>query len=142
MESISSLSGCCYNPPYIHYNTHSESIYDHKAAAGRLYDVAYFGASFMLMPDPVQCLKHVKKNLKVDGTMYFTQTFQEKKVWVVDILKPIMYWLTTVDFGKTTYPEEFFRILEKGGVTVTEMHTLSTGFLGVTSMRLVSCKLA
>ena len=33
-----------------------ESVYDHKAPKGKLYDVAYFGASFMLMPDQVKWL--------------------------------------------------------------------------------------
>ena len=27
-----------------------ESIYDHRTGPGKLYDVVYFGASFMLMP--------------------------------------------------------------------------------------------
>ena len=53
-----------------------ESIYDHYAPKGKLYDVAYFGASFMLMPDPVKCLKHVKTQVNPDATIYFTQTFQ------------------------------------------------------------------
>ena len=70
-----------------------QSIYDYAAPAGTVYDVAYFGASFMLMPDPVQCLVHVKTLVKPNANIYFTQTFMERRIWLMDFIKPIMTWL-------------------------------------------------
>ena len=70
-----------------------ESIYDHQVNNGLKYNIAYFGASFMLMPDPVKCLLRVKSQVEPDASIFFTQTFQVKKFWLVDLIKPIMTWL-------------------------------------------------
>ena len=122
-----------------------ESIYDHKCIdENRLYDVIYFSGSFMLMPDPIQCLIHIRNLMKVDGNeaIYFTQTFQEKSLWFVDIIKPLLCWFTTIDFGHTTYERDFIKVLKAGGLEIVDMRTISKGVLGSTSSRLVTVKIA
>lgn len=101
------------------------SIYDHH---GGPYDAAYFGASFMLMPDPAHVLRHVTSLLKPGGKVYFTQTFQEKPSPFMERLKPMLKKLTTIDFGQVTYEADFLRVVEGCGLDVVENTTMHTQF--------------
>jgi tRNA A58 N-methylase Trm61 len=101
-----------------------ESIYDHK---GGPYDAAYFGASFMLMPDPQGALRHVMSLLRPGGRVYFTQTFQEKRSKIVETMKPLLVKLTTIDFGKVTYEADFLKVVDEAGMEVLSNDTLDKG---------------
>ncbi len=94
-----------------------QSIYDHQ---GGPYDAAYFGASFMLMPDPSRALRHVSTLLKPGGRVYFTQTFQETRSPLMEKLKPFLVHLTTIDFGHVTYEADFLNVVDDGGLSVIE----------------------
>ena len=98
-----------------------ESILDHRAGP---YDAIYFSASFMLMPDPPRVLRHVAQLLAGEGRLYFTQTFQERRSAVLERTKPLLRMVTTIEFGRVTYEDDFRRTLEAGGVTLQEMLTL------------------
>ena len=76
-----------------------ESIYDHR---GGPYDAAYFSASFMLLPDPLAALRHVTALLAPGGRLYFTQTFEHQPSRLVEVLKPLLRLVTTIDFGGYT----------------------------------------
>lgn len=99
-----------------------ESIYDH---AGGPYDAAYFGASFMLMPDPQRALRHVMGRLTPNGKIYFTQTFQERRSRFLEVLKPMLVRLTTIDFGTVTYEAKFLAVVEAAGMEVLSNDVLS-----------------
>lgn len=94
-----------------------ESVYDHQ---GGPYDAAYFGASFMLMPDPVAALRHVVSRLRPDGRVFFTQTFQERQSLFAENVKPLLVKLTTIDFGRVTYEGDFLRTVAAAGVAVEQ----------------------
>lgn len=94
-----------------------ESVYDH---VGGPYDAVYFSASFMLLPDPVAALNHVKELLKPEGRLYFTQTFEHHRSGVMERIKPLLRHLTTIDFGQVTYEEDFLDTLERGHATMIE----------------------
>ncbi len=100
---------------------HLQSILDHRAGP---YDAIYFSASFMLMPDPPQVLRHVAKLLAEGGQLYFTQTFQEKRSTFMERTKPLLRRVTTIEFGRVTYEDDFRRTLDAGGVELREMLTL------------------
>lgn len=95
-----------------------ESVYDH---CGGPYDVAYFSASFMLLDRPEEALRHVASLLKPDGLILFTQTFNDRRSRLVEIAKPLLVKLTTVEFGRVTYEDEFLRCLNAGGLTLKEL---------------------
>ena len=101
-----------------------ESVYDH---AGGPYDAAYFSASFMLLPDPPAALRHVRSLLAPGGRIYFTQTFEHHPSWLVERLKPLLHLLTTIDFGRVTYEEDFRRALADGGEAVEAFEVLNAG---------------
>jgi ubiquinone/menaquinone biosynthesis C-methylase UbiE len=91
------------------------------------FDAAYFSASFMLMPDPGQVLRHVSGLLAPGGRIYFTQTFEERRSPFMERLKPLLHRLTTIHFGTVTYEEDFLRTVEGAGMKVLEHVKLSSG---------------
>jgi SAM-dependent methyltransferase len=101
-----------------------ESIYDHH---GGPYDAVYFSASFMLLPDPAAALLHVRSLLAPGGRLYFTQTFEERRSAFVEWVKPLLRRLTSIDFGRVTYEDDFRAVLAAAGVAIEEMRTLHGG---------------
>ena len=101
-----------------------ESVYDH---AGGPYDAAYFSGSFMLLPDPPAAVRHVVSLLSPGGRLWFTQTFEHERSPVVERLKPLLRRLTTIDFGRVTYEDDFRRALDAGGVAIDERVVLHAG---------------
>lgn len=98
-----------------------ESVYDHQ---GGPYDGVYFSASFMLLPDPVAALRHVGALLKPDGDLYFTQTFEHEPSAVMERLKPLLRYLTSIDFGQVTYEGDFRDTLARGDVAIRDEELL------------------
>jgi 2-polyprenyl-3-methyl-5-hydroxy-6-metoxy-1,4-benzoquinol methylase len=108
-----------------------ESVTEH---AGGLYDAVYFSASFMLMPDPPATLRHVGTLLRPNGKVYFTQTFQDKRSVVMERAKPLLGRVTTIEFGRVTYEEDFRQAVEQGGMELEELTTMDS--VGPRSYRL------
>lgn len=101
-----------------------ESILDHRAGP---YDAAYFSGSFMLLPDPPATLRHVGGLLRPGAPLYFTQTFEHARSRTMEVAKPLLRLLTTIDFGRVTYEPEFRRALADGGVVLEGLETLHAG---------------
>lgn len=110
-----------------------ESIYDHR---GGPYDAVYFSASFMLMPDPSRCLRHVATLLAPEGRVFFTQTFQDRPSKLVERAKPMLKAVTTIEFGQVTYEDDFLRTVEEGGFEIVELETMSRSLDRARSYRL------
>lgn len=108
-----------------------ESVYDH---AEKPYDGVYFGASFMLLPDPPKALHHVASLLSENGRLYFTQTFHDKKAPIMEKVKPLLHRVTTIHFGKVTYEEDFRSVIEDAGMTLEHLDVMGTS--GKTSYRI------
>jgi ubiquinone/menaquinone biosynthesis C-methylase UbiE len=98
-----------------------ESIYDHD---GGPYDAVYFSASLMLLPDPAEAIRRVAALLSPGGTLYATQSFQLRRSRLAERAKPMMRHLTTIEFGRVTYEDEFRACLLAAGVELTELHTM------------------
>lgn len=94
-----------------------ESVYEHQ---GGPYDAAYFSASFMLLPDPAAALRHVSTLLAPNGRVFFTQTFHHGRNPTMERLKPLLVKLTTINFGRVTYEEEFLDQVATAGNRVVE----------------------
>lgn len=110
-----------------------EAIENHHPPAP--YDAIYFGASFMLLPDPTGVLKDVTRILKPGGQVYFTQTFQEKRAPLLEKAKPLLHRVTTVHFGRVTYEPAFRQSVQDAGYDITE--DVKLGKSGQQSYRLV-----
>ncbi|WP_048306734.1 bifunctional 2-polyprenyl-6-hydroxyphenol methylase/3-demethylubiquinol 3-O-methyltransferase UbiG [Halomonas sp. PR-M31] len=99
-----------------------ESVYDHQ---GGPYDAVYFSASFMLLPDPEQALRHCRGLLCPGGQIFFTQTIQKQPSRWMERFKPVLKRVTSIDFGRVTYEEAFKAQLRAAGLELEEFVFLS-----------------
>jgi SAM-dependent methyltransferase len=99
-----------------------ESVYDHR---GGPYDAVYFSASFMLLPDPRRALQHCATLLKPDGRIYFTQTFEKRRSRWLETVKPMLKGVTSIDFGRVTYEEDFRAEIRGAGLELEEFSTIA-----------------
>ena len=65
----------------------------------------------MLMPDKEKALILAKKLVKKNGKIMFLLTLHQKKNHLFEKLKPLLKYLTTIDFGNMTYENEFMELL-------------------------------
>lgn len=101
-----------------------ESIYDH---GGGPYAAVYFSGSFMLLPSPAAALAHVIALLESGGRIYFTQTFEHRRSRALEIAKPLLRLVTTIDFGRVTYEADFQRVLAEAGLEIEARQVLHPG---------------
>lgn len=85
-----------------------------------LFDAVYFSGSISLMPDPAEALRATAKLLKPNGYIYITQTFQRKGTKIMEIMKPLLKYFTTIDFGKLTYEKDVEQFIEASGLKIDE----------------------
>ncbi|HEX6370326.1 MAG TPA: class I SAM-dependent methyltransferase [Longimicrobium sp.] len=98
-----------------------ESVYDHQ---GGPYDAVYFSGSFMLLPEPERALRHCRALLNPGGRMFFTQTIQKQPARWMEILKPMLKRVTSIDFGRVTYEDDFRAQLHAAGLELEEFTAL------------------
>lgn len=101
---------------------HHASFYDYE---GGPFDGVYFSASLMIMPDPVAALRRAASMLKPGGFIYTTQTIQTRRSKLVEIGKPLLKFLTTIDFGSVTYEDDLLVTFKKAGLTLVENVAIS-----------------
>lgn len=98
----------------------------------RLFDVAYFSGSLTVMPDPAGALRAVAPLIKKDtGRVYITQTFEKKHNPVKAALKPLLKYITTIDFGQLTTEKDIERIISEAGLFETLESSAIEGSLDI-----------
>jgi len=126
--------GIDYEPRYIEYakkvvskanlkdivSPQYASVYDVPATIGTDFDAAYFSGSISLMPDPVKALEAAAALLKPTGRIYITQTFQDQEVFLLRYVKPLMKYLTTIDFGQLVFQEDILGWIKRANMEVLE----------------------
>jgi len=90
----------------------------------QFFDSIYFSGSFSLLPSPIDALHSVSKLLpspeKGGGNIYITQTFQRYSPPFFNIVKPLIKYVTTIDFGRLISTKEILEIYEKSGLKLVE----------------------
>lgn len=99
-----------------------ESIYDHRDGP---YGAVYFSASFMLLPEPERALRHCRSLLRPDGRIFFTQTVEKQPARWMEIVKPALKQVTSVDFGRVTYADAFKAQIRAAGMELEEFVILT-----------------
>mmetsp|Transcript_690 Transcript_690/g.926 ORF Transcript_690/g.926 Transcript_690/m.926 type:complete len:242 (-) Transcript_690:2175-2900(-) len=86
---------------------HCKSVYDDdlgqvlsQGKVKGMFDAVYFSGSWSLMPNPVEAVRVAGKLLKDDGLVYITQTFQKQPSFFFKVVKPMLKYVTTIDFGQ------------------------------------------
>eukprot|EP00557_Chaetoceros_sp_GSL56_P010966 CAMPEP_0176477038 /NCGR_PEP_ID=MMETSP0200_2-20121128/393_1 /TAXON_ID=947934 /ORGANISM="Chaetoceros sp., Strain GSL56" /LENGTH=215 /DNA_ID=CAMNT_0017872789 /DNA_START=46 /DNA_END=696 /DNA_ORIENTATION=- len=89
-------------------------------------DSVYFSGSFSLLPDPKSALLSIQRVLKEDndnsGRVYITQTYQKRPSFFMRKVKPMLKFLTTIDFGQLVTLEEIRDLLEHVDGLTLEQH--------------------
>ena len=88
------------------------------AAAHADADAATAGAEPVRVP--LAALRAAATMLKPSGTIYITQTFQRRNVPGLSMFKPMMKYLTTIDFGQLVFEPEVVHIVESAQMEVIE----------------------
>lgn len=101
---------------------HYESVYDHR---GGPYQAVYFSGSLMLLPEPEQALRHCAQLLSPEGRIYLTQTIERSSSRWMEVLKPRLKRVTSIDFGSVTYADELRAQVRNAGLELEEFSTLS-----------------
>lgn len=103
------------------------SFYDYQDE--ERFDHVYFSGSFMILPDAVEALRHGLRLLKDDtnGRLYFTQTFELERNTFLEKIKPALTYITSIDFGRVTYVEDFEKVLQEAGVVVMSSTRIEDG---------------
>jgi ubiquinone/menaquinone biosynthesis C-methylase UbiE len=84
------------------------------------FDAVYFSGSLTVMPDPLGALKVAAGVVKKGGYIYVTQTYQRQAPPGLKWLKPMMKYLTTIDFGKLTFEKDLDDLLRKSGFKIVK----------------------
>jgi len=101
---------------------HCASVYDPSLPemVGKDFDCAYFSGSFSLLPDPSEALRAVAALLKPGGRIYITQTFQRRALPGMSVVKPLMKYCTTIDFGQLVFEPEAVGFVERAGMELVD----------------------
>lgn len=84
------------------------------------FNFVLFSMSFMLFKDQSKVLKKVKNCLHSDGEIVFFQTMFKERSTLIDFVKPKLKYFTTIDFGKTTYENDFFTLLKRHELAILQ----------------------
>lgn len=75
-------------------------------------DAVYFSGSFSLLPDPKGALQMTMPLLKSSSSLvYIAQTYQKKVFPLLSNLKPLVKYVTTIDFGQLIKVDEITKLL-------------------------------
>lgn len=100
------------------------SVYDFT---GGPYDAAYFSGSLMIMPDKPGALAHVASLLRPGGRIYVTQTIEKHPNKLLEIVKPILFHITTIDFGGVTYLPDLHKAVADANLHIVDSVELPGG---------------
>lgn len=92
-----------------------KSILDYS---GGPYDAIYFSASLMILPNPVHALNHVKKMLTENGKIFVTQTIETNRSFFIELAKPLLKYILTIDFGNVTYEDDLLAAFKEANLKV------------------------
>ncbi|CAE7749765.1 unnamed protein product, partial [Symbiodinium necroappetens] len=79
------------------------------------FDAVYFSGSFSVLPDPPEALRAVLPLMKRNGRVFITQTFQKRSSPVMAFLKPLLKYITTIDFGQLVTEADLERLISSAG---------------------------
>ena len=97
-----------------------EPVESYNPVGEKYFDFILFSMSFMLFVDQGLVLDRIKSWVKPGSKVLFFQTMFKKNSRLINIVKPNLKYVTTIDFGRATYENNFFRLLEEKKLAVSE----------------------
>jgi alpha-N-acetylglucosaminidase len=94
------------------------------------FDRILFSMSFMLLKDPRLVLRRIRPWLAAGGQVVFVQTMFRNGSRLLDFVKPRLKYVTTVDFGRAIYEQDFLRLLRTEGLEITDDRLIARRWFG------------
>jgi len=101
-------------------NVLHEPVERYEPPEKQYFDYILFSMSFMLFRDQHLVLNRIRPWLKPDGKVLFFQTMFKDRSLFMEVIKPRLKYLTTVDFGRVTYDNDFAALLKKTHLSLKE----------------------
>lgn len=107
------------------------SVYDSTvlkqlaAKRGGKFDAAYLSGSLTLMPDPVAALQAAATVVRPGGCIHCTQTYQRRSFPMLATIKPLLKYVTTINFGQLTTEAQALRIFDASGLSIKQHSPIS-----------------
>ena len=67
---------------------------------------------------PAEALRVTARLLKPGGKIYITQTYQRRASWGISVWKPLLKYVTTIDFGSLVMEEEVEKFISDAGMRI------------------------
>ena len=84
------------------------------------FDYILFSMSFMLFDDQKFVLDRIKPWLKPRGEVVFFQTMFKNRSLFMELIKPRLKYVTSIDFGRVTYEKDFAALLDQKDIAITQ----------------------
>jgi SAM-dependent methyltransferase len=102
-----------------HIQINYDSIESYEPPQNKSFDFILFSMSFMLFKDRQLVLDKIRDYMKPGGKIVFFQTMFKEKFRLMEFIKPKLKYVTTVDFGRVTYENEFFDLLDRNSLSIS-----------------------
>jgi len=103
-----------------HVTIHCQPVETFDPPQEARFDYIFFTMSFMLFKNQSPVLDRAPDWLKPNGEILFFQTVFTEKAPLIEFIKPKLKFVTTIDFGKVTYEDQFLGLLQSKNLSVTE----------------------
>ena len=105
-------------------------VEEYAPPAAGCFDRILFSMSFMLLEDPRLVLRRIRPWLAPGGQLVFVQTMFRKASRFLDFVKPRLKYITTVDFGRAIYEQDFLSLLRSEGLQITDDRLIARKWFG------------
>lgn len=103
-----------------HICIHHQPVECYEPPEQGYFDYILFSMSFMLFADQELVLDRIKRWLKPEGKVLFFQTMFHDRSMLMEFIKPKLKYFTTVDFGRVTYDDGFYDLLNRKKLSIDE----------------------
>jgi len=105
-------------------------VEEYMPPAAGCFDCILFSMSFMLFKDPRLVLRRIRPWLAPGGRVVFVQTMFRNGSRLLDFVKPRLKYVTTVDFGRAIYEQDFLSLLHSEGLQITDDRLIGRKWFG------------
>lgn len=113
-------------------NIHTEltPVEEYSPPAPGYFDCVLFSMSFMLLRDPRLVLRRIRPWLGAGGQVVFVQTMFRHTSRLLELVKPRLKYVTSVDFGRVIYEGDFLLLLRSEGLQILDDRLIARKWFG------------
>jgi SAM-dependent methyltransferase len=113
-----------------HIHTEFTPVEEYTPPSAGYFDIILFSMSFMLLTDPRRVLRRIRPWLAENGQVVFIQTMFAKASRLLELVKPRLKYVTTIDFGRVIYEQDFLRLLQTEDFLIVEDRLIARKWFG------------